>query len=70
MELSGSNIKKKFIFSQKESFDYTSGNRNPKKLLTYQEVKHSCISESIFPSSENKKLFLIVSKNKFIHSSS
>ena len=49
MELSNSNIKKFLIFSQKKAFifwetetpkklPYISGNGNPKKLLTFQEV--------------------------------
>ena len=36
MELSGSNIKKFLIFSQKKV--YISENGNPKKLLVFQEV--------------------------------
>ena len=36
MELSGFNIKKCFIFSQKKV--YISENGNPRKLLEYQEV--------------------------------
>ena len=36
MELSGSNIKKFLIFSQKKV--YISENENPKKLLVFQEV--------------------------------
>ena len=46
MELSGSNVKKFLIFSQKNAFlifkeselSYISGNGNPKKLLIFQEV--------------------------------
>ena len=37
MELSGSNIKKLFMFQETE-FSYISGNENPKKLLIFQEV--------------------------------
>ena len=40
MELSGSNITKFLIFAQKKAWKilYTSGNGNPKKLLTFQKV--------------------------------
>ena len=44
MELSGSNIKKIFIFSQKEAFFIFWEMNTPKKLFLFQEMELSYIS--------------------------
>ena len=44
MELSGSNIKKIFIFSQKEAFLIFREIKTPKKLFIFQETEFSYIS--------------------------
>ena len=57
MELSGANIKKIPIFSQKKTFlifgemelFYILGNGNPKKFLIFQETEPFCISENENP---------------------
>ena len=44
MELSSSNIKKKFIFSSKKAFLIFRETETPKKFLIFQGKKHSYIS--------------------------
>ena len=54
MELSGSNIKKFLIFSQKKAFLIFRETETPKKFLIFQEMELSYISRS-----GNPKKFLI-----------
>ena len=49
MELSGSNIKKIFIFSQKEAFLIFREMKIPKKLFIFQETEFSYISGNEHP---------------------
>ena len=55
MELSGSNIKKFLIFSQKKAFLIFLKKKTPKKSLIFREKELSYISGSNFPSSKNLK---------------
>ena len=54
-ELSGSNIKNFFIFSQKNAFLIIQETKSHKKFLIYQETELSYISGRNFPSSTNVK---------------
>ena len=55
MKLSGSNIKKFVIFSQKKAFLIFREKEKPNKFLIFEETERSYISGSNFPYSKNKK---------------
>ena len=55
MELSGCNIKKFLIFSQKKDFLIFRVMETAKKFFIFQKTEHSHISGNKFPSSKNEK---------------
>ena len=62
MKLSGSNIKKFLIFSQKKAFLIFRITETRKKFLMFQETELSYISENNFLSPKNEKTYLYFTK--------
>ena len=59
MELSGCNIKKFLIFSQKKDFLIFRVMETAKKFFIFQKTEHSHISGNKFPSAKNEKKKLL-----------